>query len=174
MVNKKHYILTSITLGTIAAASALLIGGANMLTRDKIAENELNRIYGGIAEIFGESATISSETSIENDTYKYVEYVYEIKVNDNESGYAFRTTGSNMYGKISLIVGFNLNNEFIKMSVITDEQTYKSTLENKYISNVNDSSRDVEDVSCGATYGAKLVRDMINEAKQASNDKAWK
>ena len=174
MANKKHYILTSITLGAIAATSALLIGGANMLTRNKIAENELNRIYNGIAEIFGDSAAISSETSIEKDTYKYVEYVYEIKVNDNESGYAFRTTGSNMYGKISLIVGFNLNNEFIKMSVITDEQTYKSTLENKYISKVNDSSRDVEDVSCGATYGAKLVRDMINEAKQASNDKAWK
>ena len=174
MANKKHYILTSITLGTIAAASALLIGGANMLTRNKIAENELNRIYNGIAEIFGDSAVISSETSIEKDTYKYVEYVYEIKVNDNESGYAFRTTGSNMYGKISLIVGFNLNNEFIKMSVITDEQTYKSTLENKYIFEVNKSSRDVEDVSCGATYGAKLVRDMINEAKQASNDKAWK
>ena len=174
MANKKHYILTSITLGAIAATSALLIGGANMLTRNKIAENELNRIYNGIAEIFGESAAISRESSIEKDTYKYVEYVYEIKVNDNESGYAFRTTGSNMYGKISLIVGFNLNNEFIKMSVITDEQTYKSTLENKYISKVNDSSRDVEDVSCGATYGAKLVRDMINEAKQASNDKAWK
>ncbi len=29
MANTKHYIFVSITLGSIAAASALLIGGAN-------------------------------------------------------------------------------------------------------------------------------------------------
>lgn len=173
MASKKHYILTSITLGLIAAASALLIGGSNLLTKERIKQNEQDSIYRGIAYIFSDSAEISSDSEIKNDDYKYVEHVYEIKVNETDSGYAFKTTGSNMYGKISLIVGLNLEGEFLKMKVITDEQTYASTLEKKYIDPLNNHDPDV-DVSCGATYGAKLVRDMINEAKQAANEKVWK
>lgn len=173
MASKKHYILTSITLGLIAAASALLIGGSNLLTKARIKQNEQDSIYKGIAYIFSDSAEISFDSEIKNDDYKYVEHVYEIKVNEIDSGYAFKTTGSNMYGKISLIVGLNLEGDFLKMKVITDEQTYASTLEKKYIDPLNNHDSDV-DVSCGATYGAKLVRDMINEAKQAANEKVWK
>ena len=173
MANVKHYILTSVTLGAIAAASALLIGGANMITRQKIAQNELDKINSGIASIYGDSAVISNETDIKNDAYKYVEHVYEISVSEAASGYAFRTTGSNMYGKISLIVGFNLDSDFIRLTIVTNEQTYASTLVDNYIVPLNESSRDLNDVTCGATYGAKLVRDMVNEAKQASLDKVW-
>ena len=169
MANAKHYILTSVTLGAIAAASALLIGGANMITRQKIAQNELDKINSGIASIYGDSAVISNETDIKNDAYKYVEHVYEISVSEVASGYAFR----NMYGKILLIIGFNLNSDFIRLTIVTNEQTYASTLVDNYIVPLNESSRDLNDVTCGATYGAKLVRDMVNEAKQASLDKVW-
>ena len=72
MASKKHYILTSLTLGIIAASSALLIGASNMLTKNKIAENEQNKINSGIAAIFGDSAKILKENTIENDSYKYV------------------------------------------------------------------------------------------------------
>ena len=174
MASKKHYILTSITLGAIAAASALLIGGSNLLTKERIKQNEQESIYKGIAYIFSDSAEILYDSEIENESYKYVDHVYEIKVNDVDSGYAFKTTGSNMYGKVSLIIGLNLEGEYLKMKVITDEQTYASTLEKKYITPLNDHERDIDDVSCGATYGAKLVRDMISEAKQAANEKVWK
>ena len=174
MANVKHYILTSITLGAIAAASALLIGGTNMITRDKIAKNEENKILSGITAIFGDTAVISNDQDINNEAYKYVEHVYEISLMDQESGYAFRTTGSNMYGKISLIVGFNLNNDFIRLTIVTDEQTYNTTLEENYIDPLNNNQRDLDDVTCGATYGAKLVRDMVNEAQKASVEKVWK
>lgn len=173
MANKKHYIFTSLTLGLIAAASALLIGGSNMLTKDKIAQNETNKINSGIAEIFGESAAISSEANLENNDYKYVNYVYTISSSDNEVGYAFRTSGSNMYGKISLIIGFDTNEKFKSLTIITDEQTYASTLEEKYLDQINKGERDINDVNCGATYGAKLVRDMVNEAQKASQEKVW-
>ena len=43
MPNKKHYILTSVTLGLIGAASALLIGVSNMITKERIAQNEINK-----------------------------------------------------------------------------------------------------------------------------------
>ena len=37
-MDKKHYILTSLTLGLIGATSALLVGGANLLTNERIKE----------------------------------------------------------------------------------------------------------------------------------------
>lgn len=61
MANKKHYVIVSITLGAIAAASALLIGGANYLTNEKIKQNEINNINRGIDAIFGESAEIKDQ-----------------------------------------------------------------------------------------------------------------
>ena len=89
-----------------------------------------------------------------------------VKNNENESlGYAFKTTGSNMYGKISLLAGYAENNHgFIGLYLTVNEQTYASTLEDNYITQLNKGKIDVDDVECGATYGAKLVRDMINEA----------
>ena len=98
-MSKKHYIMTAITLGAIAAVSAGLIGLANLATRNKIAKNEYDKTMSGIASIFGSEAIIEKEYAIEG--YTYANYVYEIS-NDN---YAFRTTGSNSYGKISLLIG---------------------------------------------------------------------
>ena len=54
MANKKHYIITSITLGIIAASSALLIGLTHVLTKDQIAKNEENKVNAGIQKIYGE------------------------------------------------------------------------------------------------------------------------
>lgn len=170
MAKIKHYVLTSVTLGLIAASSALLIAASNRLTAQKIADNEQANINKGIAAIYGESAVVSSENDVENEDYKYVNHAYTVTSNDSLVGYAYHTTGSNMYGKISLIVGFNLKEEFVSLYLVTDEQTYASTLEENYIAKVVDGSRNVEDVSCGATYGAKLVRDMVNEASNFNKE----
>lgn len=79
-----------------------------------------------------------------------------------------------MYGKISLLVGFNLSNELVSISVISDEQTYAQTLTDNYIVPVQEGTRDYNDVNCGATYGAKLIRDMINDASEANKAEVWK
>ena len=46
---KKHYIITAITLGLIAASSAVLIGVTNLITAKKIEQNEVMKIicFGG-------------------------------------------------------------------------------------------------------------------------------
>ena len=164
MPNVKYYVITSITLGLIAASSAGLIGLANYLTAEKIKKNEQEKITSGIRAIFGENASIEREEDLSN--FKYTNHLYVMK--DNE-GLAFRVTGSNMYGKISLIVGFSGSSyDFRGMYMVTDEQTYASTLEDNYITTVNKGERDIDDVSCGATYGATLVKDMINDAKNAA------
>ena len=172
-MSKKHYIITAVTLGAIAACSAALIGVTNLVTRNKIAQNELNRVQAGIIAIYGEGAAIKEEKNISD--YKYTNYVYEIESDVNAPKFVFRTTGSNMYGKISMLVGLNQdvsNNEFslVNVYLVVNEQTYASTLEENYIDPLNDGSRDLYDVTCGATYGAKLVRDMVEDAQKAAFD----
>lgn len=174
MPNTKKYILTAITLGVIGAASAAIIGVTNMITRDKIAQNEVDKVNAGITEIFGQNTAILEEHTAEEaglkTEYKYVSYLYDVKdSNGNNIGTAFKTSGSNMYGKITLLVGYLKEDiTFSGVSIITNEQTYATTLVDNYINPLNGGTRDVDDVSCGATYGAKLVRDMVNEAYEAS------
>ena len=164
MANTKHYVITAITLGLIGAASAGAIGATNAITKKRIEENEKNSIQSGIAGIFGQNSTILEEKSIDGE--KYTNVVYTVKMEGvEENQYAFRTDGSNMYGKISMLVGFNNLNQFKGMSIIVNEQTYASTLVEKYVEPVDAGARKIEDVSCGATYGAKLIRDMIYDAQ---------
>ena len=174
-MDKKHYILTSLTLGLIGAASALLVGGANLLTSERIKENEVKKINDGIATIFGKESKVEKSESKEDaklsKEYKYTNTIYTVIKNgdDSYSGYAIRTLGSNMYGKISLIIGYEESSKaFLGLTIVTNEQTYASTLVENYINPLNNDDIDVEDVKCGATYGAKLVRDMVLEAKEVA------
>ena len=172
MSNKKHYIITSITLGAIAAVAAGVIGLTNLVTEKRIKDNELKRIQNGIAEIFGENAEILEEFTISDNQHQYLVYGYKIK-NSEEAGdkYAIRTSGYNMYGKVSLLVGVEEGSDsfaFKRLTIVVNEQTYASTLEDEYIDPLNNGG-DIDDVECGATYGAKLVRDMVNETIDYAN-----
>lgn len=172
MPNAKHYILTSITLGAIAMVSAGAIGLTNMLTNKKIAQNEVDKINSAIVELFGESATVAKESSLEEfgiqNSYSYLGTVYTVNTGESLYGYGFRTSGSNAYGKIVLIIGFTVsNNAFVGLNPIVNEQTYASTLVDEYINPVNNNTRDLDDVACGATFGARLIESMVNEAKDA-------
>ena len=170
MSNKKKYIITAVTLGIIAASSGALIGVTNLVTKDRIAQNEKNKINAGIVEIFGENASIWSSDQIEN--HKYVKEGYTVGINGYASAFAYRTTGSNAYGKISMIVGFDHDCEFVGVYMISDEQTYASTLEDNYITSINKGGN-IDDVKCGATYGATLVKEMINDAKSVVDAIIW-
>ena len=169
MANAKKYILTGVTLGSIAAVAAGLIAVTNLVTEKKIAQNEASAISKGISSIFGESE-IKDEGKVSDQNYVTYFYQIDYKKSDLEMhGYAFKCEGSNMYGKIALIAGFNAKSEFMSLYLVKNEQTYASTLVDNYINPVNSHNKDYEtDVSCGATYGAKLVKDMLNEAKEVS------
>ncbi len=169
MANMKKYLITAITLGAIAMASGALIGVTNLITADKIKQNEANKINEGVKEVFDmPNGYVLDRGDLEG--YTYVKHSYSIQESQDSptiAGIAFLTSGSNMYGKISLIVGFNLGQELTGVYFVTNEQTYASTLVENYVDPLNAGTREVEDVKCGATYGATLVKDMINEAKGA-------
>ena len=168
--NAKKYIITAVTLGVIAAASAGLIGLTNLFTAKQIAKNEQNRIKAGIVEIFSDDAEILEEKTVSDKELKYTNFEYTL----NE-GVAFRTTGSNMYGKISMLVGYGkgiipgsseTSYKFAGIYLITNEQTYASTLVENYVTPLNNDDINYDDVKCGATYGATLIKEMIEETNK--------
>ena len=174
--NVKKYIFISLTLGIIAASGALLIAGTNLSTKDRIVANENNSINSGIKNIFNnENAFAKEKNKIEDNAYDYVTVRYLIYENDETPiGYAFRTDGSNNYGKISLIIGFNKEFVYKGLSIIANEQSFASTLKKGYLDVIKGGQKTVDevDVSCGATYGAKLVKEMVKEAEKAAKDLA--
>ena len=168
--NAKKYIITAVTLGVIAAASAGLIGLTNLFTAKQIAKNEQNRIKAGIVEIFADDAEILEEKAVSDKELKYTNYEYTLN-----KGVAFRTTGSNMYGKISILVGYGkgiipgsseTSYKFAGIYLIANEQTYASTLVENYVTPLNNDDINYDDVKCGATYGATLIKEMIEETNK--------
>ena len=98
MPSKKHYIITAITLSAIAAASGLLIGAANLITRDQIKKNEVKKFNAGIAAIFGEGAyTADFNPKIENDKYLVSSYhVHNNELNSFLEFYLYNVQLMNM------------------------------------------------------------------------------
>ena len=102
---------------------------------------------------------------------------YEIKNDEsNANKYAIRTSGSNTYGKVSLLVGVANQAQgeefaFSRLTIIVDEQTYASTLVDNYVTPLNNGDADVDDVKCGATYGATLIKEMIDETKTIADSR---
>ena len=187
MANVKKYILTSVILGSIAAVSAGVIAATNLITKEKIEQNAVLKLEKGLVEIFDNSnASILDDEPID-ETYtdsssKYIikmSNFYKVENNENKDflGYAVRCEGSNDYGKIDLIAGFEATGlKFKSICLITNEQSYASTLDKEYIDPVkNGGDYDSEDaVHCGATFGATLVRAMIRASQDLVNKKGAK
>ena len=169
--DKKKYLITAVTLGLIAAGGALLIAGTNMLTRDFIKANEAKAINNGLAAIYETNSLKTSEVTLDKEFEYVISTYYEVKDEaDAPLGYAFKTEGSNAYGKISLIVGFTTNYVYKGVAVVENGQSFASTLNKKYLNQLVKDHKSVDevDVSCGATYGAKLAKSMINSATSAA------
>ena len=167
--NVKHYVLTAVILGSIAMVGGALIGVTNLITKDQIVKNEKKKIKDGIIELFGDDANPSEAIEIKGDD-KYLDCYYVVNNKDNAlKGYAFRTSGSNIYGKISMLVGISTSYDIGHIVLITNEQTYASTVVDDYITPYNNNTRPLDDVECGATYGAKLINEMAKEAASWAN-----
>lgn len=177
MSNVKKYVLTAVTLGLIAMASGLLISGTYLLTKDPINENQQLSINNGLNSIFtgydNVYASNKEELVIDKKNNPYVTTIYCVyngtSTVDEENtliGYACLTDGYNDYGRISLVVGFNEDCLYKSLYVVTNEQSFAPKLKKEYITPLLNGERKLDDVSCGATYGATTIKDMVNNSKQ--------
>jgi len=160
---KNRYLLSSVTLGVLGGIAALLIGLTDLLTSDKIQQNEIDKVNSSLAEIFPEG-TFGEEEAIDGMTY--VTGRYAATKDDETFGYVYQGEGKNSYGSISLLVGiYTENYEIGRISLLSDGQTFATTLEENYLDAYNAGHRELEDVTCGATYGATLIKNIVKEAQ---------
>lgn len=187
----KNFKIASI-LGGIALVCALLIALVNMLTSNTIASNNEKKELETIQAIFEDYDKDKSEVLKANDS------LIEKKIKASNSkgevlGYLYTVSGKNAYGSISLMVAIK-NNTVYQVEFLENNQSFASTvydyLKSSYPSSADTavhvgayseqainvgslSKNEVEnmDVSCGATYGATLIKNLVlaalNDGREA-------
>ena len=180
---KKNLLIASI-LGSICLVCALLIALIDIATKDKIAQNTKETELAAIKEIFANYDENKSE-SLEASGRINQKILAKDKDN-NELGYLYNISGKNSYGSISLMVAV-VDEKLYKVELLENTQSFASTVYS-YFKTTYPSSPDTAihvgaygstdvvvgslsageveniDVSCGATFGAKLIRDLVLEA----------
>lgn len=177
----KHYLAVGGVLCAIGTISALLISLTNLLTGSAIEKHQKENEEKALKEIFsnlnGEvpSDLVSGEkTLIEDNNYKNLLCYWNPKSSeedeneDNKYGYVFKTQGSdkNNYGTITMLVQINIDFTIGKISILENSESYATTVQNDYVDPYNKGEITLEDTSCGATYGATIIKEM---AKASSN-----
>lgn len=181
---KKNLLISSI-LGGISLVCALLIASFNMITSGIIEENTKKTELATCQAIYTDyDADKSEEVSVESDVI--VKKVLAKDTNGNELGYLYTVTGKNSYGAITLMVAIK-DNKVLQVEFLENGQSYASTvvshLKENYPSSKDEviypfikpeatpevgalDSTQVEgiDTKCGATFGANLVKELINVA----------
>lgn len=162
----KKYLKVSITLGAICGVSALLIGAVNLLTADTIKANENAAVVKGLQNVYPDCDDFGDKQVVDGKTYVVSYWI--AKENGTEVGYVYRTSGKNSYGEITMLLGLSGEGSFGTMYLITNTESYAGTLVDNYVNpynNGDDKDTAIDEVTCGATHGATLIKDMAYEAK---------
>ncbi len=184
----KNMLKTSAILMIIAGGAAVLVGATNALTAPVIEKNNIEKEKKMLSEVYGKEAdsyiewsinTDASTNKVEHDNgsyltsikdkLSYVTKVWTAKKEGQDVGYIARFYGKNGYGSVDMLVGVSLDGKLGKLCIITDSMSYKTKLENSYITPYNDSNekeKAVNDVKCGATFAAKIIQNGILEAQK--------
>ncbi len=164
----KKNIITILTLVIITSFSGLFLFAVNEITSPIIASNMAAQVDELAKEIFAETVETLSNEITDND------YVTEEIICFNDSGeiigYLYKATGSNAFGSITILVGFDqdvvVQVEFLSLSqsyadvarTHTDE-TYNQDLVSIY-------DLDSLSLTSGATYSSTLINTLIIESSK--------
>lgn len=170
----KKILKVSLVLGAISSISAGVIGLANAVTAPKIKENAKKKELSSLPQIFGGTSDDYEEVTYDGNsltdkyelTYTLKQWKYEGN-SEYKGSYIFKSYGKNSYGTVTLLVGITSEVKLYNIYLIEDTESYKSVLEPNYVdayNNSNNKEESLENVKCGATYGATMIRDMVKEA----------
>lgn len=164
------YFKTALILTIISGVCALLIAGVNSFTSKVIAANEFAKKEAIYQEIFPEYDGEKTGLPItEGFTSSYILEKVEAKNSNGELiGYVYTVSGSNAYGEIELLVGITADGTLESVQFLTNGQSFSTETENhvngSYTSGLTSTDVNNIDTACGATYGAKLVKELVSAA----------
>ena len=181
------YLKISSILGAIALVCALILAAMDMLTSPVVAKNSEETELNTIVSIFSAYNKDKSEVVAGPYSSDYIESKTIAKdSNGNTLGIIYVVNGKNAYGNIKLMVAIKDNKVYqveflengqsfastvdshvtanypssekksIEVGFVSEKSKYEGTLDSGALSNI--------DVSCGATYGATLVKELVSAA----------
>jgi len=116
----KEILVPTIVLLVICVVSAALLGGTNMLTKDKIASIEAEAKAAAMQTVMP-AAVSFSEAIIADESLEYSE---ALDADSNISGYAFTVSENGYGGEIKIMVGINPDGTVSKVAVLSaDNET---------------------------------------------------
>ncbi len=162
----KKMVKVALTLALIASGAALIVSSLNLFTAPRIEANRLAKEKSGLEAIFAK-AEIGESSNIDKGSLKKY---WPVVLEDGESARIYSASGKNGYGAVSILIGVYSDFTLGRMEILENTETYGPTLQKGYVApyqyadNAEDRAIALEDVSCGATYGAKLIKGMVLEA----------
>ncbi len=179
---KKNFIIAGILAG-IALICAVCIAGINMVTSPVIDKNTKKKELETCQSIFEDYDEDKSEEK-DVDGKTIIKKVLAKNKSGEELGYLYTVTGKNSYGVITLMVAVKDGNIY-QVEFLENGQSFASTVvghvKENYPSSEDttihigvqpaesetvgslDSTNGI-DTSCGATYGANLVKELVQAA----------
>lgn len=116
----KEILVPTIVLLVICVVSAALLGGTNMLTKDKIASIEAEAKAAAMQTVMPDAVSFS-EAVIADETLEYAE---ALDADGNISGYAFTVSENGYGGEIKIMIGINPDGTVSKVAVLSaDNET---------------------------------------------------
>lgn len=176
----KELLIPVAVLTVIAAVMAALLGGTNLLTKDKIALLSKQTKEQAVKQVINADEYVDAKV-----TYDGVDYDYTVaKTNQQEVGYAFVLSSNGYGGAVQSVIGINTKGE-ITAVVITDvsnetpglgqnaknEDFYGQFAGKKQSLSVvkNDPKENEVRAVTGATITSKAVTNSVNLARELYN-----
>ncbi len=179
--NFKEIALPAIMLFIIALVCTALLAGTNMLTKDRIADLQLQTAKEAKMAVMNEASSFANEKTIDVDG-NTVTYYDAIDDEGNIIGYVFNTTTKSYGGDVSCMVGISSEtNKITGVKIISINDTpglgMKANSEDflsQYIDrggnigvNKNKSTDTEIKAITSATITSKAVTDAVNQAFSA-------
>ena len=164
-----NYLKTGAILASIAGVSSLLIASLNLLTGPRISENKANKEMSGLTIVFPD-AKVGEGVEEGLDDFSTLKKYWPVELGDGGNARIYSASDKNGYGAVSLLIGIYDNFALGNMVILENTETYGQTLRQNYIAIYEAATTPEEretalnNVSCGATYGAKLIKGMANQA----------
>lgn len=159
----------AIVLVVIGAISGFTIYSANLVTKDKIAQNMIEKERGYYRELFylDDDAEITFETNDFTDQ-EIAQEIVLYDANDQIIGYIYKGTDKNNYGEVIVLLGITPDGKIsnVVISSTTNTPTFVKVIKNDYLAPFND--QDVNNITVdgntGATYTYTSVVEIVESA----------
>ncbi len=171
-MQKLKFLKPALCLVVITVGTALLLSLVNFITKDRIAENELEEKRAAIEAIFPDLADFD-KASMENPPQSVNEVGIVRNGSHEKIGYYVEISPMGFKDAISMIVGFDADEKIIRAICLSSSETAgvgtkatDASYLDKYAGHTIDNASSVDTIT-GATISSKAVREGIKSACEA-------